>query len=382
MESSKEQLAAPADKLIGRVWHYCTDILPTAAAGVSWREFFEASQRVARLNSPESGLMTFDMDALSPQTFACVVLEVWASEMTRDCPFKHERGMGELPECDLGKLVTTQQAAFFRTWLLLGEVLRPTQILDARERLITRPAPNRAVVERHWYSTASQIAKEPEMTRDVVPGRLPGGWTTRGDWFLTIGPESRSRRLGERAIDLLCRRRDNVSRLDLGIGLPVRDLRPTEASDDEFNKTLETALEIIDCKTALPCRMTYEQLLCLTKVSKTMSLRYLWRSQIPRYYRCDRVFEHWIGRFVASAAAWNRQLKGVGINGFVAYDSKSGCVSSVLTEQQSVELAKAEETCKEMCRAMCCHLIKFAYSGRKDALKTSTPDEECEANLI
>src|SRR5438132_14328650 len=56
-----------------------------------------------------------------------------------------------------------------------------------------------------------------------MPVGLPGKYTCRGDWFLAVARGSRSYRLGERAIDLLCTRRANIVRVQTGVGLPVRD---------------------------------------------------------------------------------------------------------------------------------------------------------------
>jgi len=89
-----------------------------------------------------------------------------------------------------------------------------------------------------------------------VPVRLPGHFSARGDWFLATAKGSRSVRLAEQAIDLLSSRRGNRTRLQLGLGLPVRDVVPgkeigkirtgltVSTSEEKFALSYENILEM------------------------------------------------------------------------------------------------------------------------------------------
>jgi hypothetical protein len=114
--------------------------------------------------------------------------------------------------------------ALYRTFILLGEVINIDQLSDPNLNLKPRASSPQAIASRHWYSTATASMAAGDSRGRVVAG-LPGNFSTRGDWFLAIARGSRSPRLGERAIDILCSKRGNVTRLQHGQGLPVRDLQ-------------------------------------------------------------------------------------------------------------------------------------------------------------
>jgi hypothetical protein len=136
-------------------------------------------------------------------------------------------------------LVKNYQDELFRTFLLLSEVLEFSKLVDATHvfDFQIRGGDPSAVAARHWYKTASAFEEEYSPADPVIPLRLPGNFSTRGDWFLAIPACSRSRRLGEHAMDLLNSRRANFTRLQLGLGLPVRDL-----IDKRQNNSVRTKL--------------------------------------------------------------------------------------------------------------------------------------------
>lgn len=98
-----------------------------------------------------------------------------------------------------------------------------------------------AIASRRWYSTATAppeaASASPEATEDAaptevfVPLALPGRFCVRGDWFLAVARGSCLPRLGERTMDILCSRRANMVRLQLGLGLPVRDADPKDGDE-------------------------------------------------------------------------------------------------------------------------------------------------------
>ena len=123
------------------------------------------------------------------------------------------------------------QLALFRVWCLLAEVLDLRDICEAIKSGNSRrrePNPN-AVAVRHWYKSACSISQSLAATDPLIPVRLPGHFTARGDWFLAVAGGSRSGRLADRALDLLSSRRANHARLEQGLGLPTRNIEETGA---------------------------------------------------------------------------------------------------------------------------------------------------------
>jgi len=145
----------------------------------------------------------------------------------------------------------------------------------------------------------------------VIPARLPGHATTRGDWFLTVGRESRSRRLGERAIDLICRRRSNLDRLRAGVGLPVRKLIredwDAKGSVKKYDQVL-TAMAHYS-KDGRRRMVRYSELLQLGSRGDNKPFQWLWRSRLAEYHQHDRVWERWLGRLVSESVKHLQNLK-------------------------------------------------------------------------
>src|SRR5207253_6051294 len=123
----------------------------------------------------------------------------------------------------------------FRAWLLLGDFITQARFPSENLRFTLPPQSNRprAAAARHWYSTASIAyrklgtgiaADSPSGGGSLIPTRLPGRFSVRGDWDLAIAKGSLSTRLGERALDLLSSRRAQIERLRNGLGLPTRDV--------------------------------------------------------------------------------------------------------------------------------------------------------------
>ena len=185
------------------------------------------------------------VSTLGPESLPCLVLEMWASEILDLLPpdekaefvssLDHIDWSADRAEdlCDW-ILKDDFKLAFFKTWLLLSESL-PLESLAGPQ---TTPPPKGhdangvAVATRHWYKTACDNQRCPITGELSLAVRLPGHFSIRGDWFLAVAAGSRSERLGRRALDLLSSRRANFRRMELGIGLPTRDI----SSPDQFHK--------------------------------------------------------------------------------------------------------------------------------------------------
>lgn len=344
LDNKTKGVAAAA--ILKKVLAYSHAPLAEAAAKdpITWHEFLYACKLVSQLQAPASGeaLCPLDLDLLSPQTFACLIMEMWWSEIAdgdRDFPFLMSVRDGmHYSILSLSRLLDKYSDAFFRVWLLIGEVLSPKMLLDAQGNYLSRPASTKAVAARHWYSTGSRAWQGEGKQDFMVPARLPGHFSTRGDWFLVVGSESRSVSLGERAVDLLSRRQENITRLELGIGLPVRELvrwlaedakdankKWIRKDDRDLNDERRTVYEYLGTPFVVanpendqPRALTYGKLLEMGALEGG-PLRWLWRSQIYKYDRDDRVWEQILSRFLAASQAWQARLIEAKEGGFAAY---------------------------------------------------------------
>lgn len=325
-------------ELIREVWERLT--LPTpplVSLGdlsppirVSWRRFFEACRIVARgASSRETGAERrgFDIDLATFESLSCLFLEIWGSEVRElqawafwSAHFAAEmaRYHGPHPEgpqralqniegrsfprwrddaqgFGLPELCVLYRRPLFRTWLLIASAWAPDASDRDGFRLRKRPASTRAVASRHWYSTACPAAVK---TDHLMPIRLPGSCIVRGDWFCGIARGSRSRRLGERAIDLLCSRRANLTRMQLGLGLPTRGFRDaTQHWAPEFRSPLST-YDIAGRPRNLNLR-DFEWLGAQppdedAEPAAGAESAWLWRSRIMHYDRHSRIWTKWL----------------------------------------------------------------------------------------
>ncbi len=327
---------------------------------VSWRDFFQACRAVDRASPGE--FVTFDIDLLATETLSCLMLEIWFSEVfqakeftekltetrprdltaliesrwwPRNCrEAPHGAGLTELLGARIRTTTEQEEAsniarliapsirrqtkgnlqindpdpramlyrrALYRTMLMLSEMLDHGQLADRDLNLESRPARPTAIAARHWYSTAT-IAKNTETDRTgrILVG-LPGHFAVRGDWFLAVAKGSRSPRLGERAIDVLCSRRANITRLQTGIGLPVRDMHGSESnpSDKERRTEYWTSIPFIG-EDRVPQLIPYRELRKLgawdarDRLGRAGNFGWLWRSSIDRYDLHLRIWQRWL----------------------------------------------------------------------------------------
>jgi hypothetical protein len=218
----------------------------------------------------------------------------------------------------------------YKTWLLLSEVFDFDSFLDADDAFILRQggaSSVHAVASRHWYKTACTFSKELYASAGIhdslVALRLPGSYSTRGDWFLGYTKSSRSRLLAEHAIDLMSSRRGNITRLQRGLGLPVRDF-VGDGKCGEFRTALLCMMEKsanYDKQISSPIDfLPYGELCKLGKIKKNSELEWLFRSRIQDYDRLSRPLQKWLARVFR----WSGDRKRAGRHGlkggFAAYD--------------------------------------------------------------
>jgi hypothetical protein len=317
---------ACSNPIIDKCWRSLRKV-DDAAAGrkggispVTWFDFLFACREVARAESARTSkpIAAFDLSILAPESFSCLVLEMWASEIfskgilqANFCErnWGKESHMGLLDWLDEGadlwniyeRWKKGERSARFRghwldlykVWLLLGatldlqQIANPTSAFEFR----SREADQLAVASRHWYKTASGLADTFSTSDPLVATQLPGMFSVRGDWFLSVSKNSRSLRLAYRAIDLLSSRRANISRMQIGLGLPARDILPVDAYDRSRTRLFKPGLA------GERRSVAYEDLRYIG-AGKYTGLRWLWRSSLRDYDRHARVFQKWLYRMM------------------------------------------------------------------------------------
>lgn len=286
---------------------------------VSWRDFLWMCRSVAeaqRKRQPAGGIFAYDVDMTATESFSCQVLEIWASEITKNIdacfpPCRH---------CDYGhslvQLLKDHQLELYKSLLLLCEVIDPAEFVGSTLTLKSRPAHPTAVASRHWYSTASRAAPNLSQSSLMIPVGLPGHYSVRGDWFLAIAQGSRSPRQAEWAIDVLCSREQNCRRLELGDGLPTRRIgdlwTPLYTHDEEHGwSPLSYA------------KLREKGAYCAKDGLGRAHFRWLWRSLIRDYDCHARIWSEWLCGTLPQWRdwMWKDAEKSSARDGFTVYDA-------------------------------------------------------------
>lgn len=336
---------------VGDVWNSLTKAAPPNGEEkpISWFEFLAACKRVAELQSYKTPSVahtlshTFDFSVFSPESFPCLVLEIWASEILKELSIDEDnkdnldkaeelikqlstrsptsqsemkkRSLLELLEKDRGKKLRDclkerygndhkagaqpehgYSLELYKTWLLLIEAIDFSELITIPNafslKLKSRQVSASVIAARHWYKSACQFMEsisEQELEANWIPVRLPGHFSVRGDWFLTVAGGSRSSRLADRALDLLGSKRANIHRLDEGIGLPVRKL--FDESEEDYR--LQTRLITSDGKQLT--NLSYKRFLSIAESEK---FHWLWRSNLRGYHSDIRIWHRWLNQMV------------------------------------------------------------------------------------
>lgn len=271
---------------------------------ITWRIFLDACQNVSEAESDRLGkrIPAFDSSLVTPETFSCLFLEIWASEIYQKLKAENKSDEAKMFSANISnrtwsmgkkdsliKWVNEYPLELYKTWLLLIDVLNFSDLLQAdfgNFEFKTRLASNSAIAVRLWYKTACHWVENNARSDSITAVRLPGNFSIRGDWFLSTAGGSRSIRLGERVLDIFCSRRANIVRLQQGLGLPTRHL--------ENNEKLRTGL-VLNGKHGKPQNAEYEELKSIG-AKPDDSFFWLWRSNLNEYHRHSRVWHKWLNR--------------------------------------------------------------------------------------
>jgi len=364
--------------LVGHVWNALTKIPPSVhsqqaethksnvpdilftsnqqlESARSWRAFFEACQVVARVEGSKASISVpaFDLSLLTPESFSCLVLEMWASELLKTNPslikeLSTKRWLAkEVPKVapkslaqwlvgeefpgtiqeDYKALVEGKPSkcnrgwlALYKVWLLLSEVLNLADFVEPANSLEFRPREGNteAVAIRHWYKTAAAQSDSFDPADPALACRLPGNFSVRGDWFLAVLKGSLSDRLADQALDLLSSKRANRVRMQLGLGLPTRFPHAHGGMPETPNELVRIKL-FKSGEHGERERASYRDIIAIGQ-NTNMNFHWLWRSCIRDYDRHARIFQRWIGR---TLLFWNRLRHDSGKewrSGFQVYD--------------------------------------------------------------
>lgn len=297
---------------------------------VNWRIFLDACKNVAEAESDRLGkkVPAFDSSMVTPETFSCLFLEVWASEIfekfrrknavTKAAKFlnlvANRRWSNNKREESLIDWIRDYRLELYKTWLLLVDVLDfsgMSQNSYGNFEFNTRLASQSAVAVRFWYKTACHWIESNQHSEPLTAIRLPGNFSVRGDWFLSIAGGSRSPRLGERALDILCSRRANIVRLQQGLGLPTRYL--------ENNDELRTRL-VLNGRYGKPQNLPYKDLKSIGQPPDSKDFHWFWRSSLNDYHRHSRAWHKWLNRVLLWWSDKKLRYESSWDPGFKSYD--------------------------------------------------------------
>jgi KaiC/GvpD/RAD55 family RecA-like ATPase len=304
-ELSAENIKALRDRLTSLTT--VANSTPATTSRPSWRAFLEACHRIAQKEGPRTP--AFDLSVIAQQSLACLVLEIWASEIyssiadsvgqrgfanpisRRAWAASSERGG------DFGLIEWLEDEHYrlqlLKGWLLLVESINISEMAAALRGggFKGQKANRAAVAARYWYKTAGTTSREFSHDDPLVPVGLPGHFSVRGDWFLAVASGSRSERLADRALDLLSSRRSNFARLEQGIGLPTRDI-----GEGYWRTNLVTV-----GREGRGTTVTYSELCSLgvrSSPPEEQTFYWLWRSRLRDYPRHMRIFQEWLSQIV------------------------------------------------------------------------------------
>lgn len=350
-DTKHEQLIDTAE-MIKTVYEGLTGVRPTGGALASsetgefsvvpWSTFLRAARQVATWESEETGRQSraFDLSMFSSESFACLALEMWASEILKthgeDNSFSeelHHRSWKRLDNkhSSLTSWLKEYPMELYMVWMLLAEVLDADDFRSETDGFgfVQRPAFEDSVASRQWYSTASQLERTDDPMQHHVVARLPGNFSVRGDWFLGVAEGSLSGVLADRALDLLSSRRANVTRLQHGLGLPVRD-DVALSGEDPMGQLGSIRLHHRDLRTKVLTWaekgqdfVSYGDLCALgaQPEDESSNFRWLFRSGLRGYDRHTRVWRKWLHRMLTGLQRIKRDNGERWLSGFNVYDS-------------------------------------------------------------
>lgn len=337
---------------------------------LGWRVFLQTCCEIAE-SEKQDGLVPFDLDITASEALNALILEVWMSEI-QYIVRRYQLELAQLygskfsdsfasystektetapisptpPGMPIHALLAypIARVALFFAMGLLAQVMTEEQWKPDPTGFDI--APRRAfpaVAVRHWYTTAVRDTVEAP-TRNLTALRLPGHYSTRGDWFLGVARGSRSMKVALDAIGHLSSNRGRFDRLQAGVGLP-----PAKFIEEDY---VRTALRVMPGAGTRPS-MTLENLLGLG--ANGTDFWWLFRGKIGDYDWFGTVFRKWAFRVIGD---WIQKKRPDHASVFEMYDAFFQVKRSVDDWRQgSGDWTKAESRLSSAEEALR-HLIK------------------------
>ncbi len=167
----------------------------------------------------------FWVDLSSPETLSCALLDAMVSDPSQEAT-SPDQGFDELYAAAVatGGLPKPRKKTLLRELAALQKLFHASEwaSLDREKQdEYRRVLPPDAMVYLCWYSQLRElIHREPRLANELKVCALPAGGFT-GNWFIGVVKGSVSPALGQRVIEILCRRDEEYKRFAQGVGLPV-----------------------------------------------------------------------------------------------------------------------------------------------------------------
>jgi len=262
-------------------------------------------------------------------------MEMWASEIldrlyeaTPIDAWKFPKSLSEkrwtAPERECGLIQWLEDPVrvidLYMVWLLLVDLLPLAELADQEQptQVVEHIASPTTVASRQWYTTACHLLTQHPRSEPMLAVGLPGHFSTRRDWFLGVARGSKSDLLADRVLDIFSSRRNNLTRLYSGLGLPSRVLGTPKETE-----RLLTALTGID-RAGKPTKLRYRNLLALgapeSKRGPAGGFHWLFRSALSNYHKHSRIFQRWNSRNIIMWIEEKAERGPKWVSGFEIYD--------------------------------------------------------------
>ena len=296
----------------------------------TWREFLGACKVVA-----DDKTKPFDLSASSPEGLSCLILELWASERygnlvdadsRKNFCERLSRRRWRLSDNDVKYIplsLTKNAMELYKSWLLLIDTLDWQHVVSPQRPFdpVTGCEDASAIAIRHWFKSACDT-QSLGRAKGLIPVGLPGNFSVRGDWFLAVSSASRSYRLADRCLDVLTSGRGNFARMQMGLGLPTRDIMA--GCEGELRTGLVAPL-----KSAMGAtdrsrigNVAFGDL-CRLGEQTDKDFHWLWRSSIRHYDLRATIWQKWLVRVALAWLETKGEFDRNWVGGLALYDKIS-----------------------------------------------------------
>lgn len=243
----------------------------------SWPTFLVACHRVA-LATGDSREYSFLLADGDPESLNCLVLEMSFSILDTFLEVKGSSDSALAVITSLSKLTDTSKDShvglpFLALLVAVQLISEFVEIGNSNEVPVAPPSAG-----RYWYGSACR-ATQVYNSGHFEPMRIPGKYSTRGDWYVGYLASSRSYYLGDLALQTLKTDRSSSRRMECGVGLPFSELDDWPTGLTHENVSRKRAVKLGELKLFAPNYPVEKNRPCT-----------LWRESLTNYSAESRVF--------------------------------------------------------------------------------------------